>query len=783
MTHWRLRAAIPLIAAFLFAAALVTPAIAQDTDTTVTAELPAGLSQTELEGLIARMTDAEVRQVLIKQLEVIAAQSAIQEVGGTASFFDNLEVQALRLRERRIEVFSAIDEVPAAFVLAYDRLTSERTISFWSLIGWVVLLPAVGFIGTWIFTRVTARTRANIVDAAHVGASERLVRVVLRSLLDLLTIVAFLVPVLIVFFLFLQGDETVRQFVITFVSAVVAVRLIGTVSRLVIAPYAPALRFAPLSDEGAFYCHRWLMWIATIAVFGFLIRELFQVLGIPEAAIFILMIGIGLLVAGLILVLVWHSRQPVAAYIRGPSVDHTVLDRIRGALADIWPVLATAYVVVVWLIWAAGLLSQQPSVMAGAILSLLIIVAVPLADRIAHHLLDHYLPHTRPGDDQPGPSAEPDFAAGADAGDEAEVEAIVEPAGAHRQRNAYAIVIHHAARVVIVAAAFLGVLGVWGINLWTTAEQTFGGAIARTALDVVVVLVIAFIGWELIKTAIDLKLNAEANGPDGANDKMSEGEGGQAGSRIATMLPLLRKFLAVVIVVMVAMIILSSLSVDIGPLLAGAGVIGLAIGFGAQTLVRDIVSGVFYLLDDAFRMGEYIDTGDVKGTVEGIRLRSLRLRHHRGPVNTIPYGELSKIINYSRDWVIMKLEFRVPYDTDMVKVKRIIKEIGKKLAADPDMGPNLLQTLKSQGVYAMEDSAIVVKVKFKAIPGEQFLIRREAYQLIQKAFAENGIKFAHRQVTVHVPSAADEEDEDEVKSALQGAGAALTADAAEAPST
>ncbi|MCZ6840520.1 MAG: mechanosensitive ion channel family protein, partial [Alphaproteobacteria bacterium] len=320
-------------------------------------------------------------------------------------------------------------------------------------------------------------------------------------------------------------------------------------------------------------------------------------------------------------------------------------------------------------------------------------------------------------------------------------------------------------------------------NLWTTAEQTFGGAIARTALDVVVVLVIAFIGWELIKTAIDLKLNAEANGPDGANDKMSEGEGGQAGSRIATMLPLLRKFLAVVIVVMVAMIILSSLSVDIGPLLAGAGVIGLAIGFGAQTLVRDIVSGVFYLLDDAFRMGEYIDTGDVKGTVEGIRLRSLRLRHHRGPVNTIPYGELSKIINYSRDWVIMKLEFRVPYDTDMVKVKRIIKEIGKKLAADPDMGPNLLQTLKSQGVYAMEDSAIVVKVKFKAIPGEQFLIRREAYQLIQKAFAENGIKFAHRQVTVHVPSAADEEDEDEVKSALQGAGAALTADTADATST
>ena len=781
MIYWRTLKAVPLIAVFFFAVALATPAMAQDSGAAANTELPAGLSQTELEGLIARMTDAEVRQVLIQQLEVLAAQAPQDRVGNQESLFDSLQEWSLRLREGSANVFGAVDEFPAAFVAVYNKLVDDRTVSIWTVIGWVIALPVVGFTGTWAFVRLTARTRANIVDAANVSASERLVRVVLRSLLDLLTIVAFALPVLAVFFLFLQGDETVRQFVLTFISAVVLIRLIGTISRLVIAPYAPELRFASLSDESALYCHRWLMWIASIAVTGFLIRQLYLAFGIPEAAILIHMISVGLLVSILITVLIWHSQQPVAVYVRGRQVNKTVFGLLRGIFADTWPVLATAYVAIVWLTWAAGLLSGQPPATAAAISSLLILVAVPLADRIARHLIDHLIPH-RLGDSEVT-GIDSSIETSTDTGLEPANETAVEPAGTLRQRNAFAVVIHHTVRVVIVALAFLGILGVWGINLWATAEQTFGGAIARAVLDVVVVLVVAYIGWELIKTAIDLKLAAEDVGPDSDDGKMSEGEGGQAGSRVATMLPLLRKFLASVIVTMVAMIILSSLGVNIGPLLAGAGVIGLAIGFGAQTLVRDIVSGVFYLLDDAFRMGEYIDTGDVKGTVEGIRLRSLRLRHHRGPVNTIPYGELSKITNYSRDWVIMKLEFRVPYDTDMVKVKRIVKEIGKKLAADPDMGPNLLQTLKSQGVYAMEDSAIVVKVKFMAIPGEQFLIRREAYQLIQKAFAEHGIKFAHRQVTVHVPSAADEEDDDDAKAAGQAGAAAITASAADAPST
>ncbi|MBL8668758.1 MAG: mechanosensitive ion channel, partial [Rhodospirillales bacterium] len=163
-------------------------------------------------------------------------------------------------------------------------------------------------------------------------------------------------------------------------------------------------------------------------------------------------------------------------------------------------------------------------------------------------------------------------------------------------------------------------------------------------------------------------------------------------------------------------------------------------GFGAQALVRDIVSGIFFLIDDAFRIGEYIDVGAAKGTVERISIRSLRLRHHLGQINTIPFGEIKTVTNYSRDWAIMKLELRVPLDTDIEKVRKLVKRVGQEMQQHPELGVNLLQPPKSQGVHRMEPSAYVVRVKYMAKPGEQFILRREVFRRLHDAFRENGIR-------------------------------------------
>src|SRR5215831_12102903 len=206
--------------------------------------------------------------------------------------------------------------------------------------------------------------------------------------------------------------------------------------------------------------------------------------------------------------------------------------------------------------------------------------------------------------------------------------------------------------------------------------------------------------------------------------------------------------LFVFIFVLAAMMGLSSLGVQIGPLIASAGVVGVAIGFGAQTLVKDVISGMFYLLDDAFRVGEYIQSGNYKGTVESFSLRSVKLRHHRGPLYTVPFGALGAIQNMSRDWVIDKLGVGVTYDTDLDKVKKIIKQIGKDLNEDPELAPKILETLKMQGVGQFGDFAIQIQMKMMTQPGEQFVIRRRAYAMIKKEFDARGIKFAFPTVQV-----------------------------------
>jgi moderate conductance mechanosensitive channel len=156
-------------------------------------------------------------------------------------------------------------------------------------------------------------------------------------------------------------------------------------------------------------------------------------------------------------------------------------------------------------------------------------------------------------------------------------------------------------------------------------------------------------------------------------------------------------------------------------------VIGVAVGFGAQTLVKDVLSGFFYLLDDAFRVGEYIQSGTYKGTVESFTLRSVKLRHHRGPVYTVPFGSLGAIENLSRDWVLEKIVIAVTFDTDLRKVKKLIKQIGSELLEDPEFALHIIETVKMQGVEEFGDYGIRLRLKLIRRPGEQFPIRRRAY--------------------------------------------------------
>ncbi|MGH6942728.1 MAG: mechanosensitive ion channel family protein, partial [Geminicoccaceae bacterium] len=273
-------------------------------------------------------------------------------------------------------------------------------------------------------------------------------------------------------------------------------------------------------------------------------------------------------------------------------------------------------------------------------------------------------------------------------------------------------------------------------------QDTMATRLLRGAINAVVVVLLADLAWHLLAAWIDCKLF------DARDPSEPDTEEARRRARLRTLLPILRNVLLVVLVTMAILMVLAALGVQIGPLIAGAGVVGVAIGFGAQTLVKDIISGMFYLLDDAFRIGEYVQSGKYKGTVEAFSLRSVKLRHHRGPLYTVPFGELGAIENMSRDWVIDKMTINVPYDTDLDKAKKIVKQIGKDLQADPELAPHILETLKMQGVDQFGDFAIEIRLKIMTKPGEQFVIRRRAYAMIKTAFRANGIEFAFPTVTV-----------------------------------
>nr|WP_255720472.1 mechanosensitive ion channel family protein [Acuticoccus kalidii] len=260
-------------------------------------------------------------------------------------------------------------------------------------------------------------------------------------------------------------------------------------------------------------------------------------------------------------------------------------------------------------------------------------------------------------------------------------------------------------------------------------------------LTSVVVLLVADFVWQLVKTGLNAELSAASIAQPGSDAAIRD-------ARLRTLIPIFRNVIYIVIIVFAALMALAALGVQIGPLIAGAGVVGVAVGFGAQNLVKDIIAGMFYLVDDAFRVGEYIQSGSYKGTVEGFSLRSIRLRHQNGPIFVIPFSELGAVENMSRDWVIEKFNISVTYDSDIEKAKKLVRQIGQDLLNEPDFAQHILETLKMQGVDRLGDYAVELRCKMKTRPGEQFVIRRKALAMIKKTFDANGIKFAFPTVQV-----------------------------------
>jgi len=710
-------------------------------------EIPANLDREKINEIVAGLSDDQVRKLLIRKLELAAAAAAsakkqtAPEASGVARVAQIAERNINAFHKRLKEIRSGAVAVPNFFPKAYADLRGQGgTSNILFMFAGVFALLASGLGAEWLFGRYAADMRTRLSAASPPAHwTVKLKRLLLFALIDFISICVFSLATLVVFFLFFNLGAGARLVLMIFLVVVLMVRGIGLLLSFFLAPRASGLRLPLLEDKTAIHLYRCIMGLVLFLGISFLIRGLLELQGISEETVLFLRAFNAAVILCVIVYLMFNNREAVACMIRRGTPDAaTGINLLRAQLASFWHLLALPYLVLVWGLWVFYLMVRRDDLVIPVLALLSSLPLFLVLDWLGQRLLSVLFGLVdRQQTLEPGPEVE-----GSDE------ETTVEPTPDQKAGPA----VPHVSRFVPIfrrclSLSIAGVIFFWLLDLWGFEVQ-FGEQFTGAAIKIILIVTIAYVAWRLIEDAFKRKIS-EAQGKLQVDEDADAG--GEGGSRVGTLLELFRKFLLVLLWVTVGLIILSAMGINITPLLAGASILGLAIGLGTQNLIKDIVSGLFFLIDDAFRIGDYVESGAVKGTVEAISIRSLKLRSTRGMVLNVPFSQLGSVTNFSRDYNIAKLDFRVPFDTDVDQVRKVVKKIDKEIQQDEELGLNLLGPIKSAGVMSFDDSALIMRVKFKCKPGLQFVIQRQVFKRLKELFDEKGLEFATRHVNVRLP--------------------------------
>jgi small-conductance mechanosensitive channel len=512
------------------------------------------------------------------------------------------------------------------------------------------------------------------------------------------------------------GGDNQGEFARAVLTGIFGWRLYMFAFRIVLRPDLKGARLAAMDDAGAVAVYDRISTILVVVVLLQVLRRSLLALQSSSETIAAALILGNLVVVGLFVWAARASREPMAGWLA--DLGHVDGRQSVGEfLGRHWLALALPFFLLLLTAQIYGAIESRSTVPAAMVLTLNVVIGLIFLKTLIAYLVRL---HRR----RPLSALEPEGRAASGTG-QPDVSDVV-------------------ARCVFVAA-MLGALALvvetWIVNVLGLVSTDGWRDLARASLTAASTLFAAYVAWEFVKFATVRYGAGPPLAPGAAPPEGGQRVAGSA-SRLATLMPLTRIALAITIAVVAGLIVLSELGVNITPLIAAASVFGLAISFGSQTLVRDIVSGVFYLADDAFRVGEYIDCGRAKGTVEGFTLRSIRLRHQNGQVHTIPFGQLGQITNFSRDWTGVKFNLRLARNTDMEKLRKTVKKIGQEMLEDPETKDEFLEPLKMQGVVDIADNAMIVRFKFTVKPGKPSLVQNRAISRMMAAFGPAGIEFA-----------------------------------------
>ena len=281
-------------------------------------------------------------------------------------------------------------------------------------------------------------------------------------------------------------------------------------------------------------------------------------------------------------------------------------------------------------------------------------------------------------------------------------------------------------------------LRVWGMSLISFTEGE-GHEISVKLFSLGGTLLFAWLIWILSDTAV--------------HHALTRSRKGLANARAQTMMPLIRNVLFVAIFIIALIVALANMGMNVTPLLAGAGVIGLAIGFGAQSLVADLITGLFIIIEDSLAIDDYVDVGGHLGTVEGLTIRTVRLRDIDGIVHTIPFSEIKSIKNYSREFGYAIFRVAIPYNMDIDDAIKLMREVGQKMRNDPLQRRNIWSPLEIQGVESFESGSAILRARFKTAPIKQWEVSRAFNLSLKRHLDEAGLDLATPRLSVQVVTA------------------------------
>ncbi len=738
-----------LVACFLgLACSIFSPSPAVQAAQSRPAVSPVGPEPDQMNSVLAKLSDEQVRSLLIAELQRDAAGNSRREeepggfVARVARGLHVLDGEDGKSFGKNLRwAWRHSRSLPDELSRALRQFAADSSITTaWKNIGLLVLIFFAAFLVELMFSGITGRLRKQFQEqlTPDLTGLMRFWAAVLQQLPSLVHLVIFSGTSLLLYFWSpVSGQQYLRFFFLALLYSIVGIRLVRRLSLFFCSPEDPKLRLLPITDDGARRLHNSTLFLFTYLIFTVSLLALLNEVGVQRVSMSLLAIGSATIFLLLIALVSLLNRQQVAEYILSGEEQEGGAGWLMQQLAGLWHVLVFGYLLMVWFFLVYNEFSGSGRQNGAFLLSLFIVPVFLILDRIGGWVVRSVVETMRIYDLPP------------DEGSENYEEEL------GRQKRKEQQLVGRVRRLV--RLGILLVLGVWMLSFWGY-RIPYAHALVNATFDILLTLTLALVFWRVASSYIERKIR-EAT-PDEEENEEQDDEWGAAATRGRgyTLYPMVRKFLGTVLITMVTMIVLSSLGVDIGPLLAGAGVIGLAIGFGAQKLVSDVFSGFFYLLDDAFRVGEYLQAGSVSGAVEAITLRNVMLRHHRGMLQIVPYSELGAITNFMRGGIVVKFNLEFPYDSNIDQIRKIIKKVGQAMLDDPEFGKDFIRPVKSQGVREISNSVMVIRVKFTAQPGTHFVIRREAYRRITEALAAKGIHYAHRKVIVEIP-----EDEDNGK--------------------